>query len=79
MGAAVMACGMGSTATVAAGEDTREIDEECESWPDDDDSGTDTSETWVLSVDGNNMLADAEFLPLDSAREERTCPCMELC
>ena len=28
---------------VAAVEDTREIDEECACWPDDDDSGTDTS------------------------------------
>ena len=64
--------GAPSTATVAAVEDRREIDEECECWPDDDDSGTDTSEAWVLSLEDNNIPADAEFLPLDSAYEEHT-------
>ena len=48
-------------------EDTREIDEEC--WPDDD-----TSEAWDHSVRGNDVPADAEFLPLDSAYGEHTCP-----
>ena len=59
---------------MAAVEDTGEIDEECECWPDDDDSGTDTSETWVLSVEGNNMTVDAEFLPVGSACGGHTCP-----
>ena len=30
----------------------------------------DTSEAWVLSVEGNDKPVDAEFLPLD---EEHTC------
>ena len=30
--------------------------------------------TWVLSVEGNNKPVDAEFLPLDTACEEHTCP-----
>ena len=57
-------------------EDTGEIDEAgiCGCWSDDDDSGVDTCEAWLLSVEGNNMPADAEFLPLDSACEEHTCP-----
>ena len=46
----------------------------CGSWSDDEDDGVDASEAWVLSVVGNNMPADAEFLPLDSACEEHTCP-----
>ena len=37
-------------------------------------SGVDTSEAWVLSVEGNDMPADAEFLLLDSACAEHTCP-----
>ena len=60
---------------MAAVEDTEEIDEAgiCGCWSDNDDSGVDT-EAWVLSVEGNNMPVDAEFVPLDSACEERTCP-----
>ena len=34
----------------------------------------DTNEAWVLSVEGNDKPVDAEFLPLDSACEEHTCP-----
>ena len=68
--------GAASSATVAVVEDTGETDEAglCGSWSDDDDSGVHTSEAWVLSVEGNNIPADAEFLPLDSACEEHTCP-----
>ena len=62
--------GAPSTATVAAVEDTGEIDEEC--WA--DDNGTDTSEAWVFSVEDNDVPADAEFIPLDSPCEEHTCP-----
>ena len=29
---------------------------------------------WVLSAEGKDKPADAEFLPLDSACEEHTCP-----
>ena len=63
--------GAPSTAPV---EDTGEIDEAriCGSWSDDDDSGVDTSEAWVLSVEGHDMPSDAEFLPLDGACEEHT-------
>ena len=57
-----------STATVAAVEDTGEIDEE--GWPDDD---TDTAEIWVFSVEDDDTPADGKFLPLDSACEEHTC------
>ena len=66
--------GTPSTATAAV-EDTGEIDEAgiCGRWSDDDDSGVDTSETWVLSVEGSELPADAEFFPLDSACEENTC------
>ena len=65
-----------SAATVAAVEDAGEVDEAgvCGSWSDDDDSGADVSEAKVLSVECNNMPADAEFLPFDSACEEHTCP-----
>ena len=72
----VHAVGAPSSATVSAVEDTGEIDESgiCGSWSDDDDSRVDTSEVWVLSVEGDNMPADAEFLPLDSACEEHICP-----
>ena len=68
--------GAPSNATVAAVEDTGEIDEAgiCGCWSDDDDSGIDASEAWVLSVEGKNKPVDAEFLPLDSACEEHTCP-----
>ena len=75
--------GAPSTATVAAVEDTKEMDEAgiCESWSDDDDSRVDNSEAWVLSVEGNNMPVDAkflpfntEFLPFNSAFEEHICP-----
>ena len=38
-----------------------------------DDSGVDSCEAWVLSVEGNNKPVEAEFLPLDSACEEHTC------
>ena len=60
---------------MAAVEDT-EIDEAviCGDWSDDEDDGVDTSKAWALSVEGNNKPADAEFLPLDSACEEHTCP-----
>ena len=68
--------GAPSSATVAAVEDTRVIDESgiCKSWSDDDGSGVDNSRASVLSVDVNDKPADAEFLPLDSACEEHTCP-----
>ena len=68
--------GVPSTATVEAVDDTGGIDEAgiCGCWSDDNDSGVDTSEAWVLSVDGSDIPADAEFLPLDSACEEHTCP-----
>ena len=67
--------GAPSSATVAAVEDTGEIDEGiCGSWSDDDDNGVDRSEAWVLSLEGNDKYVDAEFLPLDSACEEHTCP-----
>ena len=57
-------------------EDTEVIDEAeifglCS---DDEVNGVDTCEAWVLSVEGNNKPADAEFLPLDSACVEHTCP-----
>ena len=60
-----------STATVAAVQDTEEIDEAgiCG-----EDNGVDTSEEWVLSVEGNNKPVYAEFLPLDSPCEGHTCP-----
>ena len=65
-----------STATVAAVEDTEEIDEAgiCGGWSDDEDNRVDTDEAWVLSMEGDNKPVDAEFLPLDSACEEHTCP-----
>ena len=59
-----------------AGIDTVVIDEAGigGDWSDDEDDGVDTSGGWVLSVEGNNKPVDAEFLPLDSACEEHTCP-----
>ena len=68
--------GAPSTATVAALEDTEVIDETgiCGDWSDDENNRDDTSEAWVLSVEGNDEPVDAEFLPLDRAREEHTCP-----
>ena len=65
-----------STATVAAVEDTGEIEEAgiCGGWSDDEDNRVDTDEAWVPSVEGDNKPVDAEFLPLDSACEEHTCP-----
>ena len=64
------------SATVAAVEETEGIDEAriCGDCSDCEDSDVDTSETWVLRVEGNNKPVDAEFLPLDSACEEHTCP-----
>ena len=61
--------GTPTTATVAAVEDTEEIDEAgiCGDL-------VDTSEAWVLSAKGDIKTVDAEFLPLDSACEEHTCP-----
>ena len=44
--------GTPSTATVAAGVRHRGI---CGDWSDDEDDGVDTSEAWVLSVEGNNQ------------------------
>ena len=46
--------GTPSTATVAAVEDTEVIDEagNCGEWSDDEDVGVDTTEAWVLSVEG---------------------------
>ena len=41
---------------------------------DDQNNRDDTSEAWALSVEGNDKPVDAEFLPLDSACEEHTCP-----
>ena len=41
---------------------------------DDENNGDDTSEAWVLSVEGGDKPVDAELLPLDSACEEHTCP-----
>ena len=57
-------------------EDTEVIDEAgmCGDCSDDDNNRDDTSEAWVLSVEGNDKPVDAEFLPLDSACEEHTSP-----
>ena len=57
-------------------EDTGEIDEAriCGDWSDDENNRVDTDGAWVLRVEGNNKPVDAEFLPLDSACEEHTCP-----
>ena len=65
-----------STATVAAVEDTEVTDEAGISGncSDDENNGDDGNEAWVLSVEGNDTPADAEFFPLDSACEEHTCP-----
>ena len=57
-------------------EDTEVIDEagmggDCS---DDENKRDDTNEAWVLSVEGNDKPADAEFLLLDSACEEHTSP-----
>ena len=59
-----------------AGIDTELIDEAgiCGDWSDDENDRVDTSEAWVLGVEGINKPVDAEFLPLDSACEEHTCP-----
>ena len=61
---------------MAAVKDTEEIDEGgiCGDWSDDEDNRVDTSEAWVVSVEGNNKTVDAEFLPLHSACEEHICP-----
>ena len=58
-------------------EDTWEIDEAgifgC--WSHDDDSGVDNSEARGSEcVEGDHVRVDAEFLPLDSACDEHTCP-----
>ena len=68
--------GAPSTATVAAVEDTEVIGEAgiCGDCSDDENKRDDTNEAWVLSVEGDDKPADAEFLPLDSASEEHTCP-----
>ena len=39
---------------------------------DDENNSDDGKEAWVLSVEGNDKPADAEFLPLDSTCEEHT-------
>ena len=62
---------------IDAVEDTEVIDEariatnpDCS---DDENNRDDTSEGWVLSVEGNDKPVDVECLPLDSACEEHTC------
>ena len=65
-----------STATVAAVEETEVIDEAGVSGgcSDEENNSDDGDEAWVLSVEGNDKPTDAEFLPLDGACEEHTCP-----
>ena len=66
--------GMPSTATVAAVEATEVIDEARICGPMMRTTELTPPEAWVLSVEGNNKPVEAEFLPLDSACEEGTCP-----
>ena len=65
--------GTPSIATVAAVEDTEVIDgagiatsSDGPDCSDDENNGDDTSEAWVLSVEGGDKPVDAELLPLDS-------------
>ena len=56
---------------MAAVEDTEVIDEAgiCCDCSDDENNRDDTSEAWVLGVEGDDKPVDAEFLPHDSACE----------
>ena len=61
---------------MAAVEETEVIDEAGISGncSDDENKCDDGNEAWVLSLEGNDKPADADFLPFDSACEEHTCP-----
>ena len=57
-------------------EETKVIDEagvsgDCS---DEENNSDDGNEAWVLSVEANDKPMNAEFLPIDSACEEHTCP-----